>query len=122
MRITVALAGAIIHGAPLDLRAAGETVEIPSEKIESRELVYRVASPPPGLEILRGDFLIVEPRPDRAATGELVIAVAEERIFIGRWWCKHGRRSVVGPGHEPMVEDERVRVLGAVTVVVRYAV
>ena len=117
--IVMRLAGAIAHGAPLDYAAAREPVEVPAEKVEATEAIYRVASLPRGLGLRRGDFLVVEPRENHAATAELVVAVLTDRVFVGRWWGKHGRRAVMDEDFTPFIEDAAVRVLGVVTVVMR---
>jgi hypothetical protein len=115
----VQIAGAIAHGAPLDRAGAGTTVEVPWARVETSDIIYRVASTPPGLDLQRDDLLVVEPR-NHAATAELVVAALGERLFLGRWWGKHGRRAVMDATYTPLIEDESLRVLGAVTVVMRY--
>lgn len=113
------ITGAITHGAALDRVSAQPAVEVPAEKVETGETIYRVASTPRGLGLRRGDLLVVEPRDNHAATAELVIAALGERLFLGRWWGKHGRRVVMDATLTPLIEDASLRVLGAVTVVMR---
>jgi hypothetical protein len=118
---SVRLAGAVHQAAPIDTSMAGAFVAVPQEKLDADDLVFRVASADLrefGIE--RGDLLIVEPRPDgNAATAELVLAVLHERVFVGRWWTKRGRRALLDHALLLITEDEELRVLGAVTVVVR---
>ena len=119
--MTVRLAGAIVQGAPIDTRVSGALVAVPDEKLDADDLVYRVAGAElRGHGIERGDLLIVEPRPEgTAATGELVVVTLEHRAFVGRWWTKRGRRALLDHALHPIVEDGPLRVLGAVTVVIR---
>jgi hypothetical protein len=118
---TVRLAGAIVQGAAIDMRVAGTLVAVPRAKVDADDLVFRVARfdlREFGIE--RGDLLIVEPRPEGdAATAELVLVTLRERTYVGRWWTKHGRRALLDYALVPIVEDDDLRVIGAVTVVVR---
>lgn len=118
---TAPLAGTIVQGAAIDRRPVGTYVTVPREKLDSDDLVFRVACDhlkPLGIE--PGDMLIVEPRPDgTAATAELVLVALFERAFVGRWWQKRGRRALLDHALAPIAEDPGLRVLGAVTVVVR---
>jgi hypothetical protein len=95
-----------------------ETVTIPADKIETGEVVFRVAGDFLGLA--DRDLLIVEPRPDgNAATGEFVIATLHERAFLGRWWAKHGDRMVLDNDFRAVLQAPELQVLGAVTLIVR---
>jgi len=118
---TARLAGAIVQGAALDTTKAGDLVNVPTEKLDSDDLVFRVTgSHLQQFGIERGDLLIVEPRPDGvAATAELVLVVLDERAYVGRWWTKHGRRTLLDHTFAPIAEGEALRVIGAVTVIVR---
>jgi len=115
------LAGAIAQGAAIDTSVAGAFVGVPAEKLDVDDLVYRVArSDLRDLGIERGDLLIVEPRPDgQAATAELVLAFLHERVFVGRWWTKRGRRALLDHALAVVAEHHELRVLGAITVVIR---
>ena len=119
--VTVRLAGAIVHGRPIDTRVSGALVAVPGEKLDADDLVYRVAGTDlRGHGIERGDLLIVEPRPEgNAATGELVVVTIDPRVFVGRWWTKHGRRVLLDHALHPIAEGRDLRVIGAVTVVIR---
>lgn len=117
---TVRLAGAVSQGAAIDTRVA-TLVSVPRGKIDVDDVLYRVACGDlQKFGIEREDLLVVEPRPDGdAATGELVLASFGERIFVGRWWTKGGQRALLDHAFQPISEDAEVRVLGAVTVVLR---
>jgi SOS-response transcriptional repressor LexA len=118
---TTHLAGAIVQGAPIDTSVTGAFVAVPREKLDTDDLVFRVArSDLRELGIERGDLLIVEPRPDgNAATAELVLVTLRDRAFVGRWWTKRGRRALLDHALAPIAEDHDLRVIGAVTVVAR---
>jgi hypothetical protein len=105
------LAGEIEHGVALFV--AGQTASLPPELVEDYELVYRVRSVP---GYRKGDLLIVEPR-NHASTGELVIAMRGPRVFIGRWWAKHGLRQLHVEGGDIL---EGCEVAGAVNQVARF--
>jgi SOS-response transcriptional repressor LexA len=94
---------------------------VPREKLDADDLVYRVAGTDlRGHGIERSDLLIVEPRPDgNAATGELVVVMLDRRAFVGRWWTKHGRRVLLDHALQPIAEGCDLRVIGAITVVIR---
>ena len=119
--MTVRLAGAVSHGAVIDTSVAGALVSVPRGKVDADDLVFRVARGDlQELGIEHGDLLIVEPRPDgNAATAELVLAFLHERTLVGRWWTKQGRRALLDHALQPIAEGEELRVLGAITVVLR---
>jgi len=112
--------GIVSQGAPI-ANVIGERVEVPAEKIEPNEFLYRVGSPAPHEVGLRtGDLLVVERRSDgHSATAELVIAIVEDLAFVGRWWGKYQRRALMDESLEPIAEDARLRVLGVINVVMR---
>jgi len=118
---TARLAGAVTQGAPIDTSVTGDFVAVPREKLDADDLVFRVArSDLREFGIERGDLLIVEPRPDgNAATAELVLVTLHERAFVGRWWTKRRRRALLDHALAPIAEDHELRVIGAVTVIVR---
>lgn len=118
---TTRLAGAIVQGAAIDTSVTGAFVAVPREKLDADDLVFRVArSDLREFGIERGDLLIVEPRPEgNAATAELVLVTLCARTYIGRWWTKRGRRALFDHALAPVVEDDELRVIGAVTVIVR---
>lgn len=105
------LAGEIEQGQPLFV--SGDVARIPAETIDEHEIVYRVRHAP---DMQRGDLLIVEPR-NTAFTGELVVAFRGTRLFLGRWWAKHGLRELQ---EQPMQSlPGEYEVAGAVTLIVR---
>lgn len=119
--VSVPLAGAVSQGAPIDRSVAGEVVQLPRVTIDDREIAFRAAtSHLRAFSIERGDILIVELRWDgRAATAELVLATLDERVFVGRWWTKHGQRALVDHASSLITNDARLQVMGAITLVVR---
>jgi hypothetical protein len=119
--VTIVLAGGVSQGAEIDASFAGQQVAIPADKIDSGDVVFRVAAANlRGFGIERDDILVVETRPEgHAATGELVLVMLRERTYVGRWWTKRGRRALLNHALVPIVEDDDLRVIGAVTVVVR---
>lgn len=118
---SVRVTGVVAQGSAI--RAAQETVTIPADRIETGELVFRVAGDLLDLGLADRDLLIVEPRPDgNAATGEFVIATLHERAFLGRWWAKHGDRMILDNDFRAVVQAPELQVLGAVTLIVRESV
>ena len=119
--VMIVLAGGVSQGADIDARVAGEQVAIPADKIDEGDVVFRAAAANLrrfGIE--RDDILVVETRPDgHAATGELVLVTIETKAFIGRWWTKHGRRELLDDVLSLITDDERLRVIGAITVIMR---
>ena len=115
------LAGEISQGVPIDAGVAGEPLTIPADIIDEGEIVFRAAQG--DLEefgIERGDLLVVEQRPDGHATSaELVIARIGDRVFVGHWWGKHGRRAVIGDAYSVVAEERGLQVIGAITAIVR---
>ncbi|MFP5245488.1 MAG: LexA family protein [Thermoanaerobaculia bacterium] len=120
--VTVSITGVLSQGAPFDKSTLPEGADVPADQIDAHEYVLRVKGTSLrtfGIE--PADLLIIEPRPDRrAATGELVLAQLGERVFLGRWWMKQGRRVLMDAGIQPITEDAGLRVIGAVTVIVRH--
>src|SRR5207248_2930681 len=99
----------------------GEPLTIPADTIEEGEIVYRAARADLqefGIEC--GDLLIVEQRSDgRAASAELVVAMIGDRVFVGHWWGKHGRRAVMGDASSVVAEGRGLQIFGAITAIVR---
>lgn len=118
---SVRLAGALRQGAAIDTSVSGAFVVVPPEMVEDDDMVLRVASHDLrefGIE--RGDLLIVERREDgRAATAEFVLVSLCDRAYVGRWWRKHHRRALLDHTLMPIIEDETIRVIGAVVMVMR---
>ena len=82
--------------------------------------MFRVAGDMPDVGLADRDLLIVEPRPNGgAATGEFVIATLDHDAFIGRYWKKHGARSLLDDAFHVIAQGPALRVLGAVTLILR---
>ena len=118
--VMIVLAGGVSQGAEIDASFAGEQVAIPADKIDV-DAVFRVAARNlRGFGIERNDILVVETRPDgHAATAELVLVTIETKAFVGRWWTKHGRRELLDDVLSLITDDERLQVIGAITVIMR---
>lgn len=119
---TVPLAGTLTQGAAIDVSRLPEAADVPTEQIDAHEYVLRVKGPSlRAFGIEPADLLIIEPRPDgRAATGELVLAQLGERVLLGRWWTKQRRRVLMDAAIQPITDDADLRVIGAITVIVRH--
>lgn len=119
--LEIAIAGDVRNGEPIDERSAGDKAILPSSVIEGEEVVLRVrgtALHP--LDIEEGDLLVIENRPKgRASNGELVIAKIGDLAYVGRWWQKHGRRAVKTNPLTDGTTDKNLKVMAAVTVVIR---
>jgi transcriptional regulator with XRE-family HTH domain len=103
-----------------------ESVPIPSFVIEPDEKVFRARGDrlrPLGIE--DGDLLIVELRPTgRAASGELVIVKTGQILFVGRWWQKHGRKTIMTDGLSEVTtggtsSKSALKVMAAINAIVR---
>lgn len=116
---SVRVASVLSQGTPLTDTDA--RITIPADTIDPGEMVFRIAGDMPNVGLADGDLLIVQPRANgRAATGEFVIATLRERAFIGRWWAKHGTRSLMDDAFHVIAQGPALRVLGAVTLIVRH--
>ena len=113
---TVKVAGEIGQGAAL--RSSVESITLPAATFEDHERVYRTADASLAeFDVAEGDLLIVDPK-QKAHTGELVIAVLAEQVFVGHWWAKHGRRDVMAAdGQQVIVRGATV--LGSINLIVR---
>jgi SOS-response transcriptional repressor LexA len=115
------LAGEISQGSLIDAGVAGELLTIPADLIEEGEIVFRAARADLqefGIEC--GDLLVVEQRTDgHAASAELVVAMIGDRVFVGHWWSKRGRRAVMGDAYSVVAEERGIQVVGAITAIVR---
>lgn len=115
---TVQTTGIFSQGEPLT--ETSERTTIPANKISPGELVFRVAGDMPDVGLADRDFLIVEPRANGdAATGEFVIATLGNDAFIGRYWKKQGARSLLDDAFHVIAKGPALRVLGAVTLILR---
>jgi hypothetical protein len=116
----VRLTGWFTPGEPLDRRRT-ETITIPIDIADEDDELYRVVDRGiPALNIRPDDILVVEPRPEgNVATSELVLVEYEGHAHAGRWWAKRGYRAVVDEERAPIVEGRGIRVVGAITLIVR---
>jgi SOS-response transcriptional repressor LexA len=113
---TVTVAGEIGQGAALIPSAA--RITLPAATVEECERVYRAADASLAeFDVSEGDLLIVEPK-RKAHTGELVIAVLAEQMFVGHWWAKHGRRDVMAADCQQVIV-RGATVIGAINLIVR---
>lgn len=120
--LTIRLSGGITCGEPID-RSVDDIVQIPSEIFDDGEELYRLQSALTLADVDENDVLILEPRTrGYASTGELVLVEQAGRAYVGRWWRKRGRRALFDETKRPIVEGPHVRVLGAVTMLVRWDV
>lgn len=95
----------------------GQRVELPAALIDARDVLYRVIDGSLGrMGANPDDLLIVEPK-ETASTGELVLAEKRGKVYVGRYWAKHGRRDLVGDSNVVIVRAAKV--VGAVTLIVR---
>lgn len=116
----VRLTGWFTPGEPLDCDR-NETIAVPVDIADDDDELYRVVDRGvPALNIRPNDILVVEPRPEgNVATAELVLVECEGRSYVGRWWAKRGYRAVVDEARVPIVEGRGIRVVGAITLIVR---
>ena len=115
---TVQAAGILSQGTPPT--ETDERITIPADKIGPGEIVFRIAGDVPEVALADRDLLIVEPRAKgNAATGEFVIATLGQFTFIGRYWKKHGARSLLDDAAQVIAQGPELRVLGAVTLILR---
>ena len=96
-----------------------ETVTLPSPLIEKGEIVLRVRGEQLREQgMLEGDLLVVQLRQKgRAASGELAIGKIGNDCFVGRWWEKHGRKSLVSDGMSEVTVGRSKRTLKVVAVI-----
>jgi SOS-response transcriptional repressor LexA len=116
--IVVQVAGVVTPGQPLG--ACNDALQVPAALITKHERVYRVAGD--DLRVLGmepGDLLIVEPRDNDAQTGEVVVVVSGKRVYVGRWWKKHGLREARDAAGAIIARGRGLRIIGAVTLIVR---
>jgi SOS-response transcriptional repressor LexA len=113
---TVTIAGHVHQGERL--YPSTERVTVPTSLIEKQEHVYCVADASlRELDVIEGDLLIVQPK-THAETGELVLAQFDDRVFVGRWWAKHGRRDLLGADGKTIIV-RGATVIGSINVIVR---
>jgi SOS-response transcriptional repressor LexA len=113
---TITIAGHVHQGERL--YPSTERVTVPTSVIEKQEQVYCVADASlREFDVIEGDLLIVEPK-THAETGELVLAQFDDRVFVGRWWAKHGRRDLLGADSQTIIV-RGATVIGSINLIVR---
>jgi len=118
------IAGEIRQGEAV-VELSGETVPLPAGVVEKGEVVFRARGDKmrdQGIE--DGDLLIVELRQTgRAASGELVIGKVGERLFVGHWWQKYGRKAIMTDGPSELTtggtSKQTLKVLAAINAIIR---
>lgn len=115
------LNGTISQGKAIDTASAGELVPFPTElMLDHGEQLFRAGSDIADLGITAGDLLVVEPRKaGNARTGEAVIVIVRGIAFAGRWWEKQGRRALMDDQLSAIAEGNAMKVLGAITLILR---
>ena len=118
--IEVKTAGELRQGQPPNEKQT-EMVIVPAALIEKGEIVFRAR----GIEfkeigIEDGDLLIVQLRQrGRAATGELAVGKVGDAVFIGRWWQKHGRKSLLSDRLVEITSAKALKVVAVINAVIR---
>jgi transcriptional regulator with XRE-family HTH domain len=116
--VEVETAGEIRHGEAIDEKTK-EKIPMPKSIVEKGEIVFRARGEnmrDQGIE--DGDLLVVEIRPrGRAATGELVIGKIGRLVFVGRWWQKHGQKSILSNNLSDVTVGRAARSLRVVAVI-----
>ncbi|HEX6098203.1 MAG TPA: helix-turn-helix domain-containing protein [Thermoanaerobaculia bacterium] len=114
----IAIGGEIRHGYPID-ESKKDTVAVPRSLVEEGEIILRARGDSMADHgIHDGDLLIVELRPrGRAANGELVIGRIGKAVFIGRWWQKHGTKSLMSHNLSEVTVGRSARSLKVVAVI-----
>lgn len=119
----VPIAAEVRQGAKPEELKGGDVVALPTWMIEEGEIVFRArgdAMRNVGIE--DGDLLVIELRQrGRAATGELVIGRVGEECFIGRWWQKHGKKSLVSDNRAEIAiaPSKPLKIVAAINCIVR---
>jgi transcriptional regulator with XRE-family HTH domain len=116
----VKTAGELCQGEAVDEKKT-EMVLVPAAMIEKGEIVFRARGNGFGdLGIEDGDLLIVQLRQKgRASTGELAVGKVADKVFIGRWWQKHGRKALLTESFEEVTSAKTLKVVAVINAVVR---
>jgi len=107
-------------GVPKELNG-DDLVILPSPMVDKGEIVFRARGRnmrEVGIE--DGDLLVIELRPrGRAATGELVIGRVGEEVYVGRWWQKHGRKSLMTDTRAEIAVSGNLKIVAAINQIIR---
>jgi|ERR1051325_11669987 transcriptional regulator with XRE-family HTH domain len=117
----VAIAADVRQGtAPKELKGQ-EVVTLPANMIEKGEIVFRARGDSlRNVGIEDGDLLVIELRPrGRAATGELVIGRVGEDIYVGRWWQKHGSKSLMTDTRAEIAVSGKLKIVAVINSIIR---
>ncbi|HWS71810.1 MAG TPA: helix-turn-helix domain-containing protein [Thermoanaerobaculia bacterium] len=116
--LEVRTAGELRHGAPVD-ESKSEPIVLPAGLVEEGEIVFRVRGDDlRDHNIEDGDLLIVQLRTTgKAATGELAIGRIGDRVYVGRWWQKHGQKALMTDGLSEVTVGPSKRSLKVVAVI-----
>ena len=92
---------------------------VPASLVEKGEVLFRArGTDVRELGIEDGDLLVVQLRAKgRAATGELAIGRIGRDVYIGRWWQKNGRKSLVSDGLAEVATGTSKRTVKVVAVI-----
>lgn len=116
--VEIRTAGEIRQGQPVD-ETKIESMIVPASLIEKGEILFRARGPElRELGIEDGDLLVVQLRAKgRAASGELALGRIGKDVYVGRWWQKHGRKSLVSDGLAEVAIGKSKRTVKVVAVV-----
>jgi transcriptional regulator with XRE-family HTH domain len=116
--VEIRTAGELRHGLPVD-ESKSEPLLLPASLVEEEEIVFRVRGDElREHDILDGDLLIVQLRTTgKAATGELAIGRIGDRVYVGRWWQKHGQKALMTDGLAEVTVGPSKRSLKVVAVI-----
>jgi len=94
--LEVRTAGELRHGTAVD-ESKTEPIVMPASIVEDGELLFRARGDElRGHNIEDGDLLVVQLRTSgKAATGELAIGRIGDKVYVGRWWQKHGQKALM---------------------------
>lgn len=116
----VKTAGEVRQGEPVNEKLT-EMVLVPTPLIEKGEIVFRARGNKfEDLSIEDGDLLVVQLRQKgRAATGELAVGKVGNNVFVGRWWQKHGRKSLMSDSLVEITSAKTLKVVAVINAVIR---
>lgn len=117
----IAVAAEVRQGMPPKELRGDDLVTLPATMVDKGEIVFRARGTnmrEVGIE--DGDLLIIELRPrGRAATGELVIGRVGEDVYIGRWWQKHGKKSLMTDTRAEIAISGKLKIVAVINQIIR---
>lgn len=98
-----------------------DVVTLPARMVDKGEIVFRArGATMRDVGIEDGDLLVIELRPrGRAATGELVVGRVGEDVYVGRWWQKHGRKSLMTDTRAEIAVSGSLKIVAAINQIIR---